>query len=121
MDFLPGPRRTGWSNYSPFIADFLSDDMDRIEARSAIDEQEWADVARLARLRIDRWGLETSPPGKPSLAGTPVRISGAAFFQPVAYFERGAASTPAGPSMAVKTALIVLGVLIGVSCTACAE
>ncbi|NUP05507.1 MAG: hypothetical protein HOW73_05555 [Polyangiaceae bacterium] len=41
-DIVPGPRRVRWSNFSPFIADFLSDDTDWIESRKRdIPPEEW--------------------------------------------------------------------------------
>ena len=42
-DLTAGPDQCHrWVNFTPFIADFLSDDMDRItERKRAIDESEW--------------------------------------------------------------------------------
>ena len=50
-DLIPGPGAVGeWQNVNPLIADFLSEDADRIAARKAeIDGAEWQRCALLAR------------------------------------------------------------------------
>jgi hypothetical protein len=92
VDLVPGPRRSGWSNFSPFIADFLSDESERIEARKReLPESEWLDVERLTGIRVARMGLDTARSGLPTLAGVPVRPGGVqSYHQPIAYFEGGA-------------------------------
>jgi hypothetical protein len=102
VDLVPGPRRSGWSNFSPFIADFLSDEAERIEAQKrALPESEWADVERLARVRIERMGLDTARPGQPTLAGVPVRRRGGqAYHQPIAYFAGTGVPGAAGANAA---------------------
>ena len=117
VDLIPGPHRSGWSGFCPFIADFLSDDVQRIEARNReIDEEEWADAARLAQLRIDRWGLNTARPGKPSLAGTPIRIWGTSPYRPFAEFSYAPAKGDAGCLMgAIKMILFALSVLVAIA------
>lgn len=84
VDLVPGPQRRAWSNFSPLIADFLSDDLDRIEARKrSIDEAEWQRLRVLADQRVRSMGLDTARPGKPTLAGTPVQVGGDAYFRPM--------------------------------------
>jgi hypothetical protein len=50
-DLIPGPGELGnWQNVSPLIADFLSEDVDRIAARKAqVEEAEWQRCALLGR------------------------------------------------------------------------
>jgi hypothetical protein len=80
-DLLPGPARTGWSNFTPLIADFLSDDGPRIEARKrAIAEKEWQRLEECARERIARFGLDTARDGRPTRVATPVRIDGLPYY-----------------------------------------
>jgi DNA-directed RNA polymerase subunit RPC12/RpoP len=54
-DLIPGDRYRGteWSNFCPFIADFLSDDFDVIEKRKrAISEDEWQRTRQLGMERL---------------------------------------------------------------------
>lgn len=54
-DLIPGDRYRGteWSNFCPFIADFLSDDIDVIEKRKrAISEDEWQRTRQLGMERL---------------------------------------------------------------------
>ena len=82
VDLVPGPQRSGWSNFTPFIAEFLSDDIARIEERKRqIGEPEWRTAAERAETRIARWGLGTARSGKPTQAGVPIRRDGAHYFQ----------------------------------------
>ena len=58
-DLTPGPgAHKRWQNFSPLIADFLSEDRDRIEERkSKIAESEWERCLALGRLAVhDRPG-----------------------------------------------------------------
>lgn len=43
IDLRPGPGNTGdWTNFMPVIADFLTDEIDKVEARKAqISDEEW--------------------------------------------------------------------------------
>jgi hypothetical protein len=110
VDLVPGPRRSAWSNVSPFIADFLSDDTDRIEARKrAIEEDEWASVDRLAEVRIARLGLATARGGRPTEAGWPRRARGSAYFQPI-----GSAGTRASATLRRTLLFVLLGLLAAV-------
>jgi hypothetical protein len=73
-DLVPGPARVRWTGFHPLIAEFLSDDTRRIDARKhEIREGEWQTTERLARIRIERFGLETARSGKPTRAGFPGR------------------------------------------------
>jgi hypothetical protein len=76
-DLVAGPRHTNqWSNVQPYIAEFLSDDMERIEARKArIDEEEWGDARRLAAVRVRFFGIETARNGAPTHCASPVPIT----------------------------------------------
>ncbi|MBM4777487.1 MAG: hypothetical protein GQE15_07260 [Archangiaceae bacterium] len=77
VDLVPGPMATGWSNVLPCIAEFVSDDTERIEARKrAIDEAEWRQLDEAAKVRVERLGANTARPGSPLLLGTPVAIGG---------------------------------------------
>jgi len=77
VDLVPGPNAKGWSNVSPCIAEFVSDDMERIEARKrAIDEAEWRQLDDAAKVRLENLGADTARPGGPLLLGTPVAIGG---------------------------------------------
>ncbi|HET6883385.1 MAG TPA: hypothetical protein VFI31_24760 [Pirellulales bacterium] len=65
-DLAPGPGATGdWGDFMPVIAEFLSDDVARIEARKReIPEAEWRRATELAELALhdDRIGIR---PGSP--------------------------------------------------------
>lgn len=111
VDVIPGPDRTHWSNFEPFIAEFLSDDAALIEQRKRqIPEEEWKAAARTAEVRIESMGIENARDGKPSAAGTPVGMRGRGLFAPIG--EIGlpdlAPPTPGEGRSWVKSAVIVL-------------
>lgn len=109
VDLVPGPDRTGWSNFAPLIADFLSEDRGRIEARKrAISEDEWRTAKARAATRIERWGLDTARPGTPTLAGTPVRLRGRRYFRPM----EALASPPPGEAAHRLRVAAVLAVFL---------
>lgn len=89
----------GWSNFRPLIAEFLSDDVQRIAARKAeIDTAEWRRLKAVADRRIGRFGrfgLGTARSGKPSASATPVRTAGDALFAPLGGFPPDGGSTVA--------------------------
>jgi hypothetical protein len=73
-DLIPGPNALGrWYAFSPMIADFLTDDIDRLSVRkSQIQEREWNRTAELGAAYL------ASKPGqyrdgRPVLAGKPAR------------------------------------------------
>ncbi len=57
-DLIPGEYDTGnWQNFFPLIADFLSDDVDRIEARKAeIADHEWEYCWNMGEQHIAKFG-----------------------------------------------------------------
>jgi hypothetical protein len=72
-DLVPGPRRSGWSNFSPLIGEFLSDDDEVLRTRRyAIPEQDWTRLAENTRVRLERGGTVTARDGRPTRAGFPV-------------------------------------------------
>jgi hypothetical protein len=113
VDLVPGPARSGWSNFMPLIADFVSDDRDRIESRKrGISEEEWSRAERLTQTRIAALGLETARDGRPSAIGMPVRIAGLPYFvtsrrEPAAFTSQ----SPSGNARA-PVALVVLALLL---------
>lgn len=70
-DLTPGPSARGvWGNFSPMIAEFLSDDGERIEARKAeIDDEEYAYCQELG----EAWLEAKRPPrdGRPTQSHVP--------------------------------------------------
>lgn len=79
VDILPGPQRTNWSNASPFIADFLCEDEELLEAKKdRIPNADWNRLERNTNSRIDKWGLETARDGKPMSAATPIPMDATA-------------------------------------------
>ena len=83
-DILPGPQRVDWSNFQPYIGDFLSDDAQGIEARKAVlDESVWQRAKELGELRLRVLGARTARDGKPSKAGIPVAIGNGGLFRPI--------------------------------------
>jgi hypothetical protein len=60
-DLIAGPRQRGrWVNFYPIIAEFFSDDVQRIQKRKArIAEKEWTRCAQMGRERLSsspaRW------------------------------------------------------------------
>jgi hypothetical protein len=122
VDLIPGPDRRRWSNFSPFIADFVSDDSEQIEARKrAIPEGEWNKARALAQVRLRELGKSTARDGRLTTAGTPVRSQGTAYFDslhkdPVQLFlKRLIALDPEAMKIAVyiAAALMALLFLIG--------
>lgn len=67
-DLDPGPRSYDqYSDYSPLIAEFLSDDMAAIEARkAAIPEPEWERARQMGQAVLERHGPERARDGRPS-------------------------------------------------------
>ena len=58
-------------NFSPYVADFLSDDLDRIGRRKAsISENEWGRTVDLGRRSVARYG-ERARDGRPSRCSIP--------------------------------------------------
>jgi len=75
VDVIPGAQRTNWSNASPFIADFMCQDEEAIEAKKeAIPNAEWNRLERNTNARIDKWGLDTARDGNPLNAATPIPV-----------------------------------------------
>ena len=102
-DLVPGPARVRWTGFHPLIADFLSDDTRRIEARKyEIREGEWQTTERLARIRIERLGLETARSGKPTQAIFPARAA------PLA----AQSSSPTASALGGQTVLVIVAILI---------
>lgn len=75
VDLRPGPRQLlQWSDFTPTIADFLTDDRARVDARKReIDEAEWSRLTVLADAAVARGGLARARSGKPSRAAFPFR------------------------------------------------
>jgi hypothetical protein len=62
-----------YCNFTPFIAEFLSDDIPRIEYRkSEIGEPEWQRTEQLTRSYITRWGMKVRD-GRPLRCSDPAR------------------------------------------------
>ncbi len=74
-DIEPGPGNSGlFRNVDPQIAEFLSDDVDRIEERKRqINEEEWERCERLAATYLDRHG-PCARDGAPFFNSTPARL-----------------------------------------------
>ena len=73
-DLLPGPYDSKqFGNFQPFIADFLSDDDDRImERKSNISEEEWMRALELGQQYLEvRPGMARD--GKPSRSEKPAK------------------------------------------------
>lgn len=69
----PASRRL-WVNFHPLIAEFLSENRERIEARKAeIGEEEWERTALLAREHLAKWG-EQARSGLPRRAETAAKL-----------------------------------------------
>ncbi len=78
-DLDPGPLgTTEWSNFRPFVADFLCDDEEAIRTlRAAIREDEWKRATFLGRQYLERFGdrprdgqpLKSLVPAKPGAEG----------------------------------------------------
>lgn len=73
-DLVEGPDTLGqYSNFSPLIAEFLSEDYGRIEYRkSQIDEDEWQRVERMGREYLERNDGKARD-GSPRTAEVPVK------------------------------------------------
>lgn len=67
-DLDPGPNATGrYGNFAPYIAEFLTDDIDRVERRKAeIDEGGWQMAERLGRGYVTKHGTKARD-GRPML------------------------------------------------------
>ncbi len=74
-DLSPGPNALGqWFAFSPMIADFLTDDADRLSARKAqIQESEWERTAELGEAYLAAKPGQYRD-GRPVLAGRPARL-----------------------------------------------
>jgi hypothetical protein len=75
-DIIPGEAALGrWGNMAPFIAEFLSDDMQTIEKRKAhIAEDEWTRVEKLAQRYLSNWGAAARD-GRPIFCAVPTKLS----------------------------------------------
>ena len=75
-DLREGPGAHGrWGNFAPYVAEFLSDDTARIEARKKeIDEAEWLRTVTLAREWIERHGLAARD-GRPLACANPAPVA----------------------------------------------
>ena len=71
-DLIAGPRNTGnWGWFHPAIADFLSDDLDRIQRRkSQINEKEWERCSAMGNEYL-RLKPKMARDGRPGHAGDP--------------------------------------------------
>lgn len=66
-----------WSNVLPYVADFLSDDVEWLAAHKAsITETEWSRLDEVTRVRIDQLGAETARPGGPLHHAMPIIVPG---------------------------------------------
>lgn len=113
-DIVPGPKHTNrWSTYKPLIADFLCDDRALVEERKRqIPESEWASVDPLARLRIERLGLDTARSGKPTRAGFPTRTRGDAYFEPFEVVTAPTVSSQQAPTRSRTLAIVAVVVAV---------
>jgi serine/threonine protein kinase len=73
-DLVPGPRDLGrWTNFYPVIAEFVSDDVQRIKERKAeIAEEEWQRCDRMGREQLQRFPNRRRD-GSPFRSGQPVQ------------------------------------------------
>lgn len=79
VDVILGTQRSNWSNAAPFIADFICEDGEILQAKQdTIPNGEWNRLERNTKTRIEKWGLNTARDGKPTTAGTPVPTDPAA-------------------------------------------
>lgn len=74
-DLFAGPRNTGnWGSFHPVIADFLSEDMQRIEQRKAeITEDEWTRCEDMGK-KYAELRPNTARDGRPMFANRPAVI-----------------------------------------------
>ncbi|HEX7637210.1 MAG TPA: hypothetical protein VF457_02340 [Burkholderiaceae bacterium] len=74
-DLVEGPDASGvWGDFAPYVAEFLSDDLARIEQRKAqIDEFEWARCQGLASDWLARHG-QLARDGRPLHCGLPAHL-----------------------------------------------
>lgn len=73
-DLIPGPLRCApWTKFNPLIADFISDDVTRLDARkSQISESEWERAAALGEAYLSSKPNLTRD-GRPIFAARPAR------------------------------------------------
>ena len=73
-DLMPGPQqRHRWTGFHPLIAEFLSEDFERIEQRKRqIAEQEWQRAAVLAESYL-KLKPGVARDGRPIFSATPAR------------------------------------------------
>jgi hypothetical protein len=115
VDLVPGPRRTGWSNFVPLIADFVCDDAERVHARKqSIAADLWESASIRANERVERFGLSTARDGRPSRVATPVRIGDLPYYVtsgrdivPVLTTRRAPEQARASPAMIVAVVVIL--------------
>lgn len=71
-DIIPGERATHqWGNFFPYIADFLTDDKQKIAARKTqIDEEEWERTGLMAEQYLRQYGFQPRN-GHPLVCGRP--------------------------------------------------
>jgi hypothetical protein len=81
-DLHPGPKdQHRWTSVYPLIAEFLSDEMDRIRARkSRISEEEWQRALEEGKSYVTQ-DASVARDGNPYLSGSPAR--GGAFTSPL--------------------------------------
>lgn len=74
-DILPGEAALGrWGNMAPFIADFLSDDLETIEERKAsFPADKWMRTELMTKRYLSIWG-EAARDGRPIFCGVPARV-----------------------------------------------
>jgi TPR repeat protein len=76
-DVKPGPKaQHRWTSVYPLIAEFLSDDVDRLRTRKQeIADEEWNRAFAQGKSDVEQPGFQTRN-GNPYLSGTPARAGG---------------------------------------------
>lgn len=70
-DLTAGPRYTGWYNFDPVIAEFVSDDVELIATRKGqLDEDIWQRLEFLSQKYIERGAIQVRN-GNPFLSHVP--------------------------------------------------
>jgi hypothetical protein len=112
-DIIPGPRRTDWSNFAPFIGEFMSDDAEGIAARkAAIDEQTWQRARELGEERVKTLGALTARDGRPTKAGVPTRCGPGGLFRRPRTSDAPSEAPPAGRPPVRVPYLIAIAVAV---------
>jgi hypothetical protein len=76
-DVVPGPKASGrWNGFNPIIADFVSDDLERIEElKHKIEPEEWQRAQKMGEAFLRRWpGVARD--GRPVLSGIDAKVAG---------------------------------------------